>query len=112
MADAVTPTGEPIHKLRAAMQQADAIMGLEGFEQTAGMRALDQALLAGRASLQDVSAFIELHAKLVGAQSVLKQLGPGDDRRAVIEARYQDQVAQLRAMAIRMDGAVRVAFGL
>jgi hypothetical protein len=112
MADAVTSTTDRMNKLQAAMQQADAIMGLEGFERSAGMRALDEALLAGRASLQDVSAFIELQAKLVGAQSVLKQIGQGDDRRAVIEARYQEQLAQLRGMAIRMDGAVRVAFGL
>lgn len=76
------------------------------------MRALDEAVLAGRASLREVSTFIELQAKMVGAQSVLKQLGQGDSRRSVIEARYQEQLAQLRGMAISMDGAVRVAFGL
>jgi hypothetical protein len=99
-------------QLIAAMEQADAIVGLEGFERSAGMQALDNAMLAGRASLQEVGAFVELHAKLVGARSVLAQLAQGDSRRAVIASRYQDQVAQLRAMAIRMDGAVRVAFGL
>lgn len=94
------------------MQQADAIMGLDGFERSAGMRALDEALLAGRASLQEVSTFIRLQAKMVGAQSVLKEIGQGDSRRAVIEARYQEQLTQLRNLAISMDGAVRVAFGL
>lgn len=112
MADVQTPSTDTVNKLRAAMQQADAIMGLEGFERSAGMRALDEALLAGRASLQEVSTFIELQAKMVGAQSVLKQIGQGDSRRSVIEARYQEQLIQLRGMAINMDGAVRVAFGL
>ena len=112
MAEAVTSTDDAVSKLQAAMQQADAIMGLEGFEISAGMRALDQALLAGRASLQEVCAFIELRAKLVGAQSVLGQIGKGDSRRSVIETRYQEQLTQLRGMAISMDGAVRVAFGL
>ena len=112
MADAVTPTVDSVDTLRAAMQQADAIMGLEGFERSAGMRALDEALLAGRASLQEVSAFIELQAKMVGARSVLKQIAQDDSRRPVIEARYREQLAQLRGMAIRMDGAVRVAFAL
>ena len=112
MAEAVTSTHDAVSKLRTAMQQADAIMGLEGFERSLGMRALDEAVLAGRATLQEVSTFIELQAKMVGAQSVLKQIGQGDSRRSVIETRYQEQLAQLRGMAISMDGAVRVAFGL
>jgi hypothetical protein len=100
------------NQLQAAMAQTDAIMALEGFERSPGIEALDAAILAGRASLSDAGQFIALHAKMVGAQSVLAQIGQDDSRRAVIEARYQEQLAQLRSMAITMDGAVRVAYGL
>lgn len=106
------PTSDPTSRLAAAMQQADAIVGLEGFERSDGMQALDTAMLAGRASLQEVGIFVDLHAKMVGARSVLMQLEEGDPRRPVIEERYQQQAQELRAMAIKMDGAVRVAFGL
>jgi hypothetical protein len=105
-------TIDPTRQLKAAMEQADAIVGLEGFERSAGMQALDNAMLAGRASLKEVGLFVDLHAKMVGARSVLAQLEQGDPRRAVIAARYQEQFEQLRTMAINMDGAVRVAFGL
>lgn len=102
----------PTSQLQAAMAQTDAIMALEGFERSPGIEALDAAILAGRASVSEASQFIALHAKMVGAQSVLAQIAPNDNRRAVIESRYKEQLAQLRSMAITMDGAVRVAFGL
>lgn len=99
-------------ELKAAMEQADAIVGLEGYERSAGMKALDNAMLAGRASLKEVGVFVDLNAKMVGARSVLSQLKQDDPRRAVIESRYQEQLEQLQVMAVNMDGAVRVAFGL
>jgi hypothetical protein len=98
--------------LLASMEQTDAIMALEGFERSAGMRALDEAMLSGRASVRDVRDFLMLHAKLLAARSILAQIGQGDDRRAVIEVRYREQAERLRNMAIAMDGAVRVAFNL
>lgn len=100
------------HQLSKHMQQADAIMGIEGFELTERMKALDAAVLAGRATQAEVLAFVKLNATLVGARSVLEAM-PGDDPRyMVIEQRYEGQLDTLRRMAIRMDGAVRVAFGL
>lgn len=98
--------------MREAMAQADAIMGLEGFEPTPGMRALDAAMLAGRATTDDVVAFLKLHAAITGAASVLEQLGTDDPRHGVIAQHLTEQHEQLRQMAIQMDGAVRVAFGL
>lgn len=99
-------------ELKAAMEQADAIVGIEGFKRSAGMKALDHAMLAGRASLKEVGIFVDLNAKMIGARSVLSQLKQDDPRRSVIEVRYLEQLEQLRAMAVNMDGAVRVAFGL
>jgi hypothetical protein len=98
--------------LMAHMQQADAIMGIEGFELTERMKALDAAVLAGRATQAEVLAFVKLNATLAGARSVLQAMPENDPRYAVIEQRYEEQRDALRRMAIRMDGAVRVAFDL
>lgn len=102
----------PTRSLRDAMGQVDAIFGLEGFEPSVRMQALDAAMLAGRATIEDVAAFLGLHARITGAESVLRQIGEEDPRHAVIAQRLAEQREQLRAMAIHMDGAVRVAFNL
>ena len=94
------------------MQQADAIMRVDGFELTERMQALDAAMLAGRATQAEVLAFVKLNATLAGARCVLQAMPTDDPRHAVIEQRYEEQQDALRRMAIRMDGAVRVAFGL
>ena len=95
-----------------AMQQADAIMGVEGFALTERMKALDAAVLAGRATQAEVLDFVKLNATLAGARSVLLALPSNDPRHDVIERRYEEQRDVLRRMANRMDGAVRVAFDL
>lgn len=105
-------TNEALTRLAAAQRAADGIMALEGFEASAGMQALDDAMLAGRASLDEVLAFLKLHAAITGADSVMTAIGEGDPRIQVIAARRAEQHALLREMAIRMDGAVRVAFDL
>lgn len=102
----------PAQSLRDGMEQVDAIFGLEGFEPSDGMKALDAAMLAGRATIDDVGRFLGLHARIAGAVSVLQQISHDDPRHAVIAHRLVEQREQLRAMAIHMDGAVRVAFAL
>lgn len=94
------------------MQQTDAIMSADGFELTERTKALDAAMLAGRATQADVLAFVKLNAALAGARSVLRVMPMDDPRHAVIERRFDEQQDVLRRMAIRMDGAVRVAFNL
>jgi len=106
------PSNEALARLAAAQRAADGIMALEGFEASAGMQALDGAMLAGRASLDDVLAFLKLHAAITGADSVLAAIGEGDPRFHVIAVRRAEQHAMLRDMAIGMDGTVRVAFDL
>jgi hypothetical protein len=103
---------DPIAQLAAAQRAVDGIMALEGFEASAGMQALDAAMLAGRANLDEVLAFLKLHAAITGADSVLAAIGEGDPRFGVISARRGEQQELLREMAIGMDGAVRVAFDL
>lgn len=112
MAQNTEPMSDTADKLRSDMQRVDSIMALEGFERSEGMRALDEAMLAGRASMGEVASFLLLQAKLVGAESVLKQIGQGDERHSVIEERSKQQQEELRRMAIAMGGAVRVAFDL
>jgi hypothetical protein len=98
--------------LAAAQQATDGIMALEGFEASAGVQALDAAMLAGRATLDEVLSFLKLHAAITGAESVLAAIGVDDPRYGVISARKLEQRELLRNMAIKMDGAVRVAFDL
>ncbi len=52
-----------------AMQQADAIMGVESFALTERMKALDAAVLAGRATQAEVLEFVKLDATPAGARS-------------------------------------------
>lgn len=111
-ASSAPAASSPNHTLRNGMEQVDAIFGLEGFEPSVGMQALDAAMLAGRATIEDVAAFLGLHARMTGAESVLRQIGVEDPRHAVIAQRLVEQREQLRSMAIHMDGAVRVAFNL
>lgn len=98
--------------LAAAQQAADGIMALEGFEATAGVQALDAAMPAGRATLDEVLTFLKFHASITGAESVLAVIGVDDPRYGVIAERNVEQRELLRRMAIEMDGAVRVAFDL
>ena len=98
--------------MRELMAQADGIMGLEGFEKSDQMKSIDEAILAGRATLQEARDFLLLHSKILGARSVLAKIGQGDERYATITQRITEQEAALRVQAIEFDGAVRVAFKL
>jgi hypothetical protein len=102
----------PEERLKHAMDCADGVMTVEGFEKSAGMKAIDEALLNRRCSLEEARTFLLLHAHVLSAQAVLQHLGNDDPRFEVISQRCQKQTQQLRLMAIEMDGAVRVAFGL
>lgn len=95
-----------------AMADVDGIMSMSDFEPTDRMKALDEAMLSGRATLDEVLQFVKLHAVLAGANSVLEVLPQDDPMYGVIEDRSIDQRDALTRMAIKMDGAVRVAFGL
>ncbi len=98
--------------MAAVFQQTNAVMALEGFEKTPAMESLQAAVLAGRATLNEVETFVLLEAKIAGARCTLDAIGPSDPRFAVIAERINVHVEQLRAMAVTMGGAVRVAHGL
>jgi hypothetical protein len=103
---------EPVESLANSMQQVDAVMRLEGFEKSEAMKALDAAILTKRTTVAGAARFLVLHAHIVSARSILASIGPTDARHETIQARCTEQEEALRALAIEMDGAVRVAFGL
>jgi hypothetical protein len=94
------------------IEQVNALMRMEGMEANERSRALDQAMLAGRASLAEVGEFLRLYAKLVAADEVLKVIGTNDDRYEGIVRNRALNREIVREMAVKMDGAVRVAFEL
>lgn len=95
-----------------SMRQVDALMAFHNFEKTEAMKALDAAILAGRTTVAGAAQFLVLHSRIVAARSVLASIGAEDERYGTIHARCEEQIQTLRAMAVDMDGAVRVAFGL
>jgi hypothetical protein len=107
-----TQRPDSMAQLADAQHAADGIMALEGFEASPGVQALDAAMLAGRATMDEVLTFLKLHAAITGAESVLAAIGVDDPRYSLIAARKVEQCELLRNMAINMDGAVRVAFDL
>lgn len=102
----------PPPSMQEMITQTDAIMALEGFEKTPGSKALSEALLAGRATLDETMAFVLLRSKIIGAESVLQSIGRADARYADIEGKRLTHLEQLREEAARMGGAVRLAFDL
>lgn len=98
--------------MAAIFRQTNAVMAIEGFEKTPAMESLQAAVLAGRATLNEAEAFALLKAKIMGARCTLEATSPNDPRFAVIAERLNVDVEQLKAMAISMGGAVRVANGL
>jgi hypothetical protein len=98
--------------LQSNIRQANGLMNADGFQESERSKALDAALLSGRATTADVLSFVKLNAALASARAVLETIPASDPRKSVIAERYIAQRAALRDMAIQMDGAVRVAFGL
>lgn len=103
---------ELVESVAASMQQVDSVMALEGFEKSEAMKALDAAILAGRTTVAGAAQFLVLHSRILAARAVLGSIGPDDERYATIRARCDEQTEALRSLAVDMDGAVRVAFGL
>lgn len=94
------------------INQNNAIMAFEGFEITPQKRALDAALLAGRATINQTMEFTLLKVNLDAAQSILESIGAGDARHATIMARCAQEREALRSMAQAMGGDVSRAHGL
>lgn len=94
------------------VHDTDSIWALEGFIKTPTMRVLDDEYLAGRITVEQQFAIVQLSARLTAARSVLGALGGDDPRRAVISARLVEQTEELRCMAQRISPALPRALGL
>jgi hypothetical protein len=95
-----------------AMTQADAVAAISGFEKTEQRKSLDAAMLAGRATTQQVTDLLLLEARLLGARDVLKQLPQDDPRLSTILANFDANLQTLYAKAEAMGGAVRLTLKL
>lgn len=98
--------------LRNALRQVDAIAAIAGNTKTEQRKALDNALLAGRATPQSVQTLLLLEARLLGARDVLATLAVSDARYATIQQHFDSNLATLYARADAMGGAVRVTLKL
>ena len=109
--DEVETIPKPI-SLQEVFGRVDGLLALDGLEKTQGMAALDEAILAGRATLHQAVSFVVLKSKIVGAESVLQTIGEDDPRYNAIKERCMQHRNQLRESAIRMGGAVKLTYGL
>lgn len=112
MTDKTTGASSERDLMAADIAQVDAIMGFEGFEKTADVAALDAAVQAGRITRAESTQFLVLAARLTGAQSVMKAIGPDDMRHAQIARHYAANLDKLREIAGRCGPDVVAAFGL
>lgn len=110
-----TKTALPLERqaaMRKGLRQADAIAGIAGYAKTEQRKALDNAMLAGRATPEAVSTLLLLEARLLGAKDVLVKMDPSDARYATIKQRFDSNLAALYAHADAMGGAVRATMKL
>lgn len=93
--------------MRKALRQTDAIAAISGYAKTEQRKALDNAMLAGRATPQSVQGLLLLEARLLGARDVLENMDQSDPRYATIQHNFESNLAALYAQADAMGGAVR-----
>lgn len=87
--------------LAAAIDNTNASMALEGYALTPQMAALQGALLAGRATIDEIVRFALLSAKAVSTREALLDMQADDPKRADYEARSQQISAEMRELAQR-----------
>jgi hypothetical protein len=98
--------------MRKALRQTDAIARISGYEKTEQRKALDNAMLAGRATPQTVQALLVLEARLLGARDVLANMDRTDTRYPAITQNFERNLAVLYTRADAMGGAVRATLKL
>jgi hypothetical protein len=91
-----------------ALRQTDAIAAIAGFSKTEQKKALDAALLSGRATSQQITDLLILEARLLGAQDVMKQLPADDPRLSTIQKNFESNLQTLHRQAEALGGAVRL----
>jgi hypothetical protein len=96
------------NQVNDAIRQTDAIAAIAGFEKTDQRKALDAALLSGRATATQITDLLILEARLIGANNVMAAMSITDERHATIKANYTTNLATLYALAESMGGAVRL----
>ena len=93
--------------MRRALRQADAIAAIAGYAKTEQRKALDNAMLAGRATPQSVQGLLLVEARLLGARDVLANMDQSDPRYATIRHNFESNLTALYAQGDAMGGAVR-----